>query len=266
MKIIKRDNVILDYTLTGKGTITLIFIHGAFIDKKYWQAQINYFYENYQVIAVDLAGHGKSGNNRTDWSIQALGEDVVKIITDLNLSNIILIGHSLGGDVILEAANKIPDRIIGFVGIDNFKNAGTAMPNIIQSQIDQMLILMQSDFAGMSENFARQSLVTQSTDKKISERVIKDFKDFNPQVGIALLKSSFSYYDRERELLQQLKVKIYLINIDYISTNESLLKLYANSGYEVLRLNGTCHYPMIESPDEFNQLLEKVILEIKKDQ
>lgn len=266
MKTIKRDNVAFDYILSGKGPITLVFIHGAFIDKKYWQAQIDYFSETFQVVTIDLAGHGKSGNNRTDWSIQALGEDIVTVIDGLNLSNIILIGHSLGGDVILEVAIKIPLKVIGFVGIDNFKNAGTAMPLEIQKLIDQALILMQSDFSGIAEDFARQSLITPLTNHSISNRVIGDYKYFNPQVGLDLLKESFKYFGRERELLQKLKLKLFLINVDYFPTNENLLKLYAHSGYELFRFQGTCHYPMIENPYEFNRLLEKVILKIRSNE
>lgn len=266
VKTIERNDVILEYTLSGNGSVTLVFIHGAFIDKNYWQAQVEYFSKKYQVVTVDLAGHGKSGNNRNDWSIQALGEDIVTVINELNLSTVVLIGHSLGGDVILEAANAIPQIVIGLVGIDNFKNAGTAMPLKMQNQIDQALILMQSDFAGIAEDFARQALITPSTDPLISKRVMDDYKNFNPQIGISLLKSSLAYYDRERELLQELSVKLNLINIDYFPTNEALLKLYAHSGYEVFKLRGTCHYPMIENPDEFNQLLDDVILTIRSDE
>jgi hypothetical protein len=121
-------------------------------------------------------------------------------------------------------------------------------------------------FAGIAEDFARQSLITPSTDPLISMRVINDYKHFNPQVGLPLLKSSTAYYDRERELLQKLSVKLNLINIDYFPTNEALLKLYAHSGYEVFKLKGTCHNPMIENPDEFNQVLDNVILTIKPDE
>jgi len=266
MKTTGIENVKLDYLMSGEGSITLLFIHGAFIDKNYWQSQLDYFSKYYRVVCIDLAGHGLSGNNHTEWSIQVLAEDIVNVIITLDLSDIILIGHSLGGDVILEVADKIPERIKGFVGIDNFKNAGTAMPPEIQQIINQALVLMQTDFAAISGDFARQSLLTSSTDNVISERIMKDYMNFNPQIGLALLKSSFTYYDRERELLQKLRVKLYLINIDYIPTNETLLKMHLHSGYEIYKLKGSCHYPMIENPDEFNQLLEKIILKITSDQ
>jgi sigma-B regulation protein RsbQ len=262
MKPIKRNNVKLDYTLSDKGDITLVFVHGAFIDKDYWLAQIDYFNTNYKVVTIDLAGHGRSGKNRDDWSIQALGEDIVTIINELKLSNIILIGHSLGGDVILEVANKVPNLVIGFVGIDNFKNAGTAMPDEIQSQVEVVINNLKLDFPNTSERFVRQALVTKSTGSSLSQRIIKDYREFDPQVGIQILISSFSYYNREKELLQQLKFKLHLINVDYMPTNEDLLKKYAHSGYEILRLKGSCHYPMIEKPIEFNQLLQEVIVKI----
>lgn len=262
MKAKVGETVKPDYILSGEGSITLVFIHGAFIDKDYWQAQVDYFSKKFKVVAIDLAGHGKTSGNHNNWSIQELGEDIVTVINDLKLSEIVLIGHSLGGDVILEVASRIPNKVIGFVGIDNFKYAGTIMPPEIHRQIDQALVLMQTDFANVSEYFARQSLMTANTDILISERIIKDYRNFNPQIGTALLKSSFNYYAREKELLQKLEVKLYLINVDYLPTHEELLKMYAHSGYEILPIQGTCHYPMIENPEEFNHLLEKVILKI----
>jgi pimeloyl-ACP methyl ester carboxylesterase len=259
MKTIKRDNLKIDYTISGKGDATLLFVHGAFINKDYWDAQVDYFSPNHQIVTIDLAGHGKSGKNRNDWSVQALGEDVVTLIKELNLSNIILIGHSIGGDVILEVADKIPDVIIGFIGIDNFKNAGTALA---KSQTDQAINFLMQDFQNAVEVFAKQALLSPSTDIEISNRLVKDCREFDPKIGVPLIASSFSYFSREMELLQQLKFKLYLINVDYFPTNEVLLNKYANCGYEVLHLKGSCHYPMIENPLEFNHLLHNIIMKI----
>lgn len=211
------------------------------------------------MVTIDLAGHGKSGDNRSDWSIESLGNDVIQVIKELSLKKVILIGHSLGGNVILEVAAKLPEPVIGLVGIDNFKYAGTPLPSPLMEQISQALELMKTNFAEVSENFARLSLVSAQTDKLIAERVINDYKNFKPNVGRPLLISSFSYHDREKELLQNLKLKLHLINVDYFPTNEELLKENTGSGYVLFKMKGTCHYPMIESPDEFNAILEKVV-------
>jgi sigma-B regulation protein RsbQ len=255
----KKENLHIDYLVAGSGEVTLVFIHGGFIDKEYWLNQVTYFSRNFKVVTVDLAGHGKSGDNRTDWTIESLGDDVIQVIKELSLIKVILIGHSLGGNVILEVASKLPELVIGLIGIDNFKNAGMPVPPPLMEQISQALEYMKTNFAEVSENFARLSLVTSHTDKQIAERVINDYKNFKPKVGRLLLVSSFLYHDREKELLQNLKLKLHLINVDYFPTNEELLKQNTGSGYELTEMKGTCHYPMIEYPDEFNTNLEKVV-------
>ena len=250
---------LLNHNIAGEGDVTLLFVHGAFIDQGYWNAQVEYFKKQFRVISIDLAGHGKSSANMKDGSIQAMGEDLVEFINKMELSNIILIGHSLGGDVILEAATRIHEKIIGFIGIDNFKNAGTALPEEIQKQSDLIIKSLKEDFSNTSEAFARQALLTASTDSEIRQRLINDYRNFNKEWGVKIISSSFSYYLRERELLQQLTFKLYLINVDYFPMNEAPLKIYPKSGYEVFNIHGSCHYPMIEVPSEFNLILYKII-------
>lgn len=62
--------------------------------------------------------------------------------------------------------------------------------------------------------------------------------------------------------MPQLKLKLYLINVDYQPTNEEPLKQYAGSCYEVLQIKGTCHYPMLENPEELTNLLQQTIFKI----
>jgi sigma-B regulation protein RsbQ len=256
------DISLLDYNIAGGGDVTLLFVHGAFINQTYWNAQVEYFKKQFRVITIDLAGHGKSGANMKDGSIQTMGEDLVEFINKMELSKIILIGHSMGGDVILEAATRIHGKIIGFIGIDNFKNAGTAFPEEIQKQTNLIIKSLKEDFSNTSEAFARQALLTASTDPEIRQRVINDYRNFKKEWAVKIISSSFSYYLMERELLQQLKLKLYLINVDYFPMNEAPLKIYPKSGYKVFNIHGSCHYPMIEVPSEFNLVLEEIIKKI----
>jgi Predicted hydrolases or acyltransferases (alpha/beta hydrolase superfamily) len=247
------------YTEAGKGDTTLLFVHGAYINKEYWSAQVEYFSPEYRVVTIDMAGHGESGKNRTDWTMESFGEDIANVIKQLNLKNVFLIGHSMGGDVILEAAMKAKDNVIGLIGVDNFKNAGTEFPPEIQKEAGQILMKLKTDFVKTSENFAKNMLVTSATDSAISSRVINDFKNFDPLIGHDILSTAFSYSKRERELLQQLTLKLNLISVNYIPLNEEPLKKYAAAGYAVFPFNGTCHYPMIEDAQKFNKILENII-------
>jgi pimeloyl-ACP methyl ester carboxylesterase len=262
MRTIERENLKITYQETGTGEITLLFVHGAFINMDYWSAQVDYFKHHYRVITIDLPGHGASGKNRTAWNIHEYGKDVCTLINELGLKNIILIGHSMGGDVILEVATQCAECVIGFIGIDNFKNAGSAMPEEFESQIAYILEMLKNDFANTSEGYARQALLSASTDKAIAERVVADYRHMDKEIGISLISDVFTYYGRERELMSLMRHKMYLLNVDNYPTNDQLLKKYAASGFEITSIKGTCHYPMIENANEFNRLLEEIIMKI----
>ena len=64
-------------------------------------------------LAPDLAGHGKSGNNRENWTMSAFGQDIASVVEAAKLENVILVGFSLGGPAILEAAKLMPEQLTG---------------------------------------------------------------------------------------------------------------------------------------------------------
>jgi sigma-B regulation protein RsbQ len=257
--ILEKNNIIISYDIKENSNTTLLFVHGAFIDKDYWHSQVEFFSPSYKVVTVDMPGHGKSGKSQTPWTVQSESDNIIALVKELKLKDIILIGHSIGGDVILEVATKIPELVIGFIGIDNFKNVGVMMPNEV---VEQVVSNLKSDFPNTSESFARQMLLTVNTNSNVSNRVVKSFREFDPKTGVQLISSSFSYPDKENLLMPKLKVKLYLINVDYMPTDEDLLRKYAGSGFEVYHLPGSSHYPMIENPDRFNHLLQEVISKI----
>jgi sigma-B regulation protein RsbQ len=262
MKEIKRDNAIINYQVTGSGDTTLLFLQGSYIDQTYWKSQVNYFSSNYTVVTLDLPGQGKSGIERKYWSVQGFAEDVITVIKELNLTNVILIGHSLGADINLIAATSYPKPILGFVCIDYFKNAATALSQEFQQQAVSIEQKLKTDFANTNEQFARTALLTKQTSPEITNRVINDYRNAYKPMAIEITPEIFKVFEIEKKLLPELKFKLYLINVDYIPTNEEPLKQYTGSGYEVLHMKGSCHFPMLENPDDLNKLLQQTIHKI----
>ena len=70
------DGVRISYRSQGSGNPPLFFVHGWSGDRSYWEAQVDYFARNYRVVTIDLAGHGESGLNRKDWTIESFGKDI----------------------------------------------------------------------------------------------------------------------------------------------------------------------------------------------
>ncbi|WP_221394476.1 alpha/beta fold hydrolase [Dyadobacter sp. NIV53] len=263
MKTVSHDGVRINYDIYGAGHPVLLFVHGSFNDQTYWQKQVEYFKKEYQVITMDLAGHGQSGLNRDTWTIEEFGEDVIELLKQLEFTSVILIGHSLGANAVLEAAVEFPDPVIGIIAVDNFKNAGMPLANEYQEQANQIIQNLKTDFANTSGDYAKMVLLTNKTPPVITEKVINAYRNADPKMGAKSIEAIFDYSARERELLQQLNFKLYLINVDYMPTNEETLKKYARQSYELNIIHGTSHFPMLENPDELNKSLEKIINEIK---
>ncbi|HET6227735.1 MAG TPA: alpha/beta hydrolase [Bacteroidia bacterium] len=259
-KGIKRDDAVIDYHVTGKGDTTLLFVHGAFIDQTYWKEQVDHFSQHYIVVTMDLPGHGKSSKTRKDWSLESFADDVKEVINVLNLKNVILVGHSMAGDINLLVASHMSSPVIGFIGIDNFKDAGTPIPESIRPLIDSIQKAMLSDFAHTNESFAQSALLSPQTPAAVVARVTTDFKNAYKPMAIQLMNKLPEAYQLEQQLLPKLGYKLYLINVNNSPTDEKALKQYTGtSGYKVYTIKGTSHYPMIESPEQFNEVLQKVI-------
>lgn len=85
MRTIKSGPVLLNYHIVGKGDLTLLFVHGAYIDQSYWAEQVKYFSPKYRVVTFDLPGHGGSGRNRNDWTVAQFRKDLVAWMDQLDL-------------------------------------------------------------------------------------------------------------------------------------------------------------------------------------
>jgi pimeloyl-ACP methyl ester carboxylesterase len=116
------DGVPIHYDVQGSGTIALVFVHGWCCNRGHWAGQLDHFTPHYTLVTIDLAGHGASGRDRTRWNMPSFGRDVTAVVEQLGLEQVVLIGHSMGGLVIVEAARRLPSAVIGLVGVDTWRN------------------------------------------------------------------------------------------------------------------------------------------------
>jgi len=252
---ISNGGVNINYDDTRKGDTTLLFVHGWCINKDYWKDQLDFFRSKYRVVAVDLPGFGASGKNREQWSVEAYGEDLSVVMQQLDLKNVILVGHSMSGNIVVEAALHNKDRVIGIVGVDNFKNAGwdptqpdTAAANFYKGA--------RRNYKAVVLPYASQYLFSSATDSLVKARVMNDIASADTVIAIDCLERGDSYPGTDK--LASLKKKIYLINSDYTPTDTAALTK-RGIAYVLLPIHGTGHYPMNENPSGFNKLLQEAV-------
>jgi pimeloyl-ACP methyl ester carboxylesterase len=258
---IENEGVDIVYNDTNIGDTVLLFIHGFGIDKNYWANQTTFFSKKYRVVALDLPGFGQSGKNRNSWAVEDFSKDVSAVLNQLKLENVILIGHSMSGAIALETALNNPTKIIGVVGVDNFKNYGMVMtPQLIEQQAN-IYKAARADFKKTISEYANQALLAPSTDTIIRKRVLNDMTNTDSTIGVSCMEEGDKYPINKK--LKLLKKPLYLINSDLTPTDTLRFKK-DNIDYHLFNIGLTGHYPMLEKPNDFNLLLQQAIDKIKK--
>ena len=252
------DGVNISFDNEGKGKPTIILVHGWSNTKDIWKDQLTHFSKKYQVIAVDLPGFGESGNNRTDWSMQAYGNDISNIINNLNLKEVVLVGFSMGGPAVIEAANKTPDQVLGVVLVDNLQEIEEKIP-------PQMFEMIDSTMMYLIKHPTKEALVSggffkYNTDES-TQRVVS-MVEGSSHIGWSESLIGILKWQNELAInsVKNVKAPIHAINSDIKPTNELSFRKYAPF-FKAKIVNDVGHVIMWDDPDEFNRLLEESIQE-----
>ena len=249
------DGVSIRYDDLGAGDPALVFVHGWNCDRSYWSGQLEHFARSHRVVNVDLAGHGDSGLDRTEWTMQAFGEDVSAVVAALDLQNVVLVGHSMGGKVIVEAARQLGGRVAGVVGVDTFHSGGRETPRARQ---DEVFGQLAEDYAGFMANFVDRTFVEQS-DPAIVEWVKADMSAAPYASAVGARQASGSY--DATPAVASLDAPLVLINSDFLPTDVAHLEASAKK-FLYLEMSGVGHFVMLEDPETFNALLSAVLADI----
>lgn len=252
---ISKDGVPIEYSVYGQGDSALVFIHGWSCDQSVWKNQIPYFEKKYKVVTLDLAGHGKSGKQREIYTMEAFGQDVAAVVNKIKASKVILLGHSMSGLVIVEAAKIMPDQITAIVGIDTMQNFGE---DYTPEQVAEIVKPFKADFKKTAGPFIRVMFV-QDSDPEFVNSIVDKMSSADPKIAISAMEEMFktSYIKNPPNI----KTPVWCLNSDLWPTNAEVNKKYVTE-FNLHIMPGVGHFLMLEKPDEFNKQLDSIIIEI----
>ena len=251
------DGVSIAYEVHGNGSTALVFVHGWSCDRSYWKHQIEPFSQRYKVVTVDLGGHGESGTGRKDWTIASFGGDVAAVVKKLGLKRVVLIGHSMGGDVIADAALQLPGRVAGLIMVDTYKKLGSGRtPESVQAFINKL----RTNFADSVRPLVR-SMFLPNSDSALVEYIAMDMSSAPRAVALSALESSFTHSRLITHDFELLKLPVIALNPDNEPTDTASMQRYK---VEVMIMPGVGHFLMMEEPKRFNELLSAAIKKMIK--
>jgi pimeloyl-ACP methyl ester carboxylesterase len=250
------DGVPIAYEVRGAGEPTLVFIHGWCCNREFWRNQLDVFGKDHRVVALDLPGHGASGARRAQWSIAGYGADVRSVVETLGLSKVVLVGHSLGGPVALEAARRLPGRVVAVIAVDTLQDAEFEMP---ADAVEGMAARFEKDFTGTMSQAVR-SMFPDTADPVVVEWTLNAALATDHAAAAAIIRDYPNF--RMRDALAAAGVPIRCLNSEPrgeegLPTAVEKNRRYAD--FDAVILPDVGHFPMLEKPDEFNAALRKAL-------
>jgi pimeloyl-ACP methyl ester carboxylesterase len=255
--VMSPDNVHIEYRVMGHGDTAVLLIHGWSSDANYWHEQLDALKPHYTVVPINLAGHGGSGSNRSQWTIANYAADIAAVARELPNPHLVLVGHAMGATVALAATPLIGARVQGIIAVDALRSVGE--PPLSARDIEQRVAPFRADFVGETRKLVTESLFERGANAALVQKVAYDMSLEPPAVGIASLQALLSL--DLAPLLPQIHVPVYAINSDLLPTDAARIRRsLPNFTLDVLDHSG--HFLMLEAPARFNPLLLKDLADL----
>lgn len=180
-KFVEVNSFKIAYTDEGDSKDVLLFIHGLGSYLKAWDRNIPELKNHFRCIALDLPGYGKSSKQIHSGRVSFYVEIINEFIKKLNLQNVSLVGHSMGGQIVSAYVIKYPAQITKLILV---APAGFEYFNADESEIIKMIISPDLIFK-TSNNQIRLNYnsnffnMPDEAEEMIADRItIKDDEDF----------------------------------------------------------------------------------------
>jgi pimeloyl-ACP methyl ester carboxylesterase len=257
----------VNFTVSGSGTPTIIFVHGFSCGLEDWQGQIEALSSTFRCVALDLPGHGASAKP-AEVSMSALGTAVNDVRNHIGAEDVVLVGHSLGAKVIREAYWQQCNGVAGLVLIDGAFYDG-----------DRETMLQRATMAIDSAGFAAytsahfDSMFTDRSTPEFRDRIVKRALKLDPDFGRALYLEAVTWDPaRGKDTLRRIAVPLLVIQSTHIGSDlarhpmragvrtvfmDVVAELVPKS--QELIIEGIGHFTMNEAPGEVNRALREFV-------
>jgi pimeloyl-ACP methyl ester carboxylesterase len=247
------DGVSIHYEIDGTGPVAIVFVHGWLGSTKWWINQKTFFEKRYTIVTLDLAGHGKSGRSRQNWTAAQYADDIKAVCNQIISDGIILVGHSMSGPYVLQASLNLP-YVKALILIDTVKDPDQLFS---YAQADEYILApYRKDFKSAVETLLPEYLFSKTTPVHVREQLQTEFLKYDGIVAAQLIEPL--YKTDVREVARLVKVPVRSINSDYTPTKSEDIRKYI-SDFDFVSVSGTGHYPMLEKPREFNLALDEIL-------
>ncbi len=268
-KVQVKSGSTLSYLEVGQG-VPVILIHGLFLDHTAFEHQIKAFKHQARIIAIDVHGHGQSSVLNQPISLDEMAEDYFDLVRQLGIQQAIWGGVSLGGMTSLRIAIRHPEAVLGLLLLNTnaASGAGKKVPSL-----DGLNAPLTLRFLWKTQ-FLRQQVLNAGLFGKTTLTTRPDLQriwiDKMSQINSISMKHSIEAVLGARSILEQLS-SIRVPTIVAGGGEDTALPTSASQEIQQRIGNSTLveiercgHSSSIEQPQSVNELLEQLLLEVRR--
>jgi pimeloyl-ACP methyl ester carboxylesterase len=254
---------LIHHVVTGTGRPPMVFVHGFGCSHTDWDNQVRHLSPRHQTIAVDLRGHGESPGTAAECSIERYGADVADVMRALALPRAVLVGHSMGCRVVVEAARRAPAHTRGVILVDGSQFAA-AMASAMEERF-----VAPDGYATFTAGLFK-DMFTSRSDRTVAASVMDRAALLPRPIGEKLLIDMVRYdVDHLASSLVGLAVPVMVVQATY--TNDKRERTSMRTGQstpylEMLQANipsvrveifeNTGHFPQLDESARTNALID----------
>lgn len=253
MDIIKRNNVVI----SGKGADTMMFAHGFGCDQNMWRFVAPQFEDSHQTILFDHVGAGRSDLNSFDYDkykvLDGYSDDIIDIIKELNLKNVIFVGHSVSAMMGIIAANRSPELFKSLILVAPspcYINDAEYIGGFSRDEIEELLIALAKNHLGWSLAMAPMIMGNPEREQLGSE-LANSFCRTDPAIAAHFARTTF--LSDCRDIINSIDIPSLILQcsndiIAPIEVGEYMQKNMKDS--KLVYLDATGHCPNLSAPEQ----------------
>ena len=174
----------------------MVFAHGFGCDQHMWRLVAPSFADRYRVVLFDYVGVGGAArlfDQRAHSGLDGYARDLVSIIEDLDLHDIIFVGHSVSCMIGVLAAQHLPDRFARMIMIGpspHYLNDGEYAGGFDREDIDDLLANLEHNYMGWSATITPQ-IMGNPDRPELAEELYGSFCRMDPAVALHFARATF---------------------------------------------------------------------------
>ncbi|MFX1329049.1 MAG: alpha/beta fold hydrolase [Promethearchaeota archaeon] len=255
----KVKDIEMYYELSGKGE-NLLLIHGLGSSTRDWEFQVPTFSQDYQVITIDLRGHGKTDKPKGPYTMEMFAEDIAELLEKLGIKSTHTLGISLGGDIAFQFAVDYPHLVKSLIIV----NAGIEIPiDSFKMKLEAFKRTFIVKLVGMKKmgKVLAPRLFIKPEQEDLREKLIERWAENDKKAYLSAMRALIGWSIRDK--LDKITFPTLIIGSDEDYTPSSIKKEYTAllPNARFIEIKDARHAVPFEKPEVFNEIVMNFLSE-----